>query len=256
MNRSEGVPVVYGQPSRSHGRIWDPFLTPRDKELLSRHWGKRSAIGFGTNPVVIVIDDYRCSLGDSPLPLLDAVDEWPLSCGIEGWEAIARTRVVRDAARDAGVRVVYTTNDVNEPPWGPPEDRIRAGLPDDKWARRYEIVPEVEPHPGDLVVVKSSASAFFGTALVSHLMVWRTDTVLLCGNATSGCVRAAAVDAASYRFRVGVIEDCCFDRTEAAHALNLFDIEHKYGDVITSDEAVAYLETHRGSPGRGLSQTK
>lgn len=238
----------------TEGRVWDPYLTARDQEHLALHWGKRSPVGFGANPVVIVIDDYRMSLGDEALPLLEAVEHWPLSCGEEGWAAVEQTRPVLAEARSAGVPVVYTKNDVDEPAWGPPEERIRAGLPDDKWARRYEIVDEIAPEEGELVIVKSSASAFFGTPLISHLMLWRTDTVLLCGNATSGCVRAAAVDAAAYRLRVGVIEDCCFDRTQAAHAVNLFDIDHKYGDVIRSSEAIDYLR--RAGAGDGSDGTE
>jgi maleamate amidohydrolase len=227
---------------RTGERIWDPYLTPRDKELLSRHWGKRAPVGFGTNPAVIVIDDYRCSLGDERLPLLEGIEQWPMSCGEEAWDAVDRTRDVLEAARAAGVRVVYSKNDVNEPPWGPPEERIRAGLPDDKWARRYEIVDQIAPEPDELVVVKSSASVFFGTPLISHLNLWRIDTLLMCGNATSGCVRASVVEAAAYRFKVGIIEDCCFDRTQSTHAMNLLDMDLKYGDVISSDEAIEYLK--------------
>jgi nicotinamidase-related amidase len=234
-------------------RVWDRFLTPRDKQSLRLHWGKRSPVGFGSKPVVVVIDDFRLTLGDRPLPLLESVEEWPLSSGLEGWAAVERTRYLLQHARSVGVPVVYTKNDIDEPPWGPPEERIRAGLSDEKWARRYEIVPEIEPQSGDLVIVKSSASAFFGTPLISHLMVWRIDTVLLCGNATSGCVRAAAIDAAAYRFRVGVIEDCCFDRTEASHAINLFDIDHKYGDVVSSTDAVAYVERLGQPPTAGVA---
>lgn len=228
-------------------RVWDRFLTDRDHALLELNWRKPSPMGFGERPVLLVIDDYRGSLGDQPLPILEAVREWPNSCGEEGWVAVARTRRLLDVARSSGVHVVYTTNDPEGPPWGVLVDRQRANLSDDQWLQRYEIVDELKPEPDDVVIEKTSASGFFGTPLITYLTRWRIDTVLVCGNSTSGCVRATAVDAASYRFRLGIVEDCCFDRTEATHAINLFDLDQKYGDVVSAGEAERYLRSLGGS---------
>ena len=222
-------------------RVWDRFLTERDRALLDLGWRKREPFGLGARPVVLVIDDYRGSLGDRRLPLLEAVGEWPNSCGEEGWDAVERTRALLAAARSTGVRVVYTTNDPGGPPWSITMDRQRAGLDDAAWNRRYEIVDELEPEPDDVVIEKTSASGFFGTPLITYLNLWGVDTVLICGNSTSGCVRATAVDASSYRFRVAIVEDCCFDRTESTHAINLFDLDQKYADVISAEEAGSYL---------------
>jgi nicotinamidase-related amidase len=80
-----------------------------------------------------------------------------------------------------------------------------------------EIVAEVAPHPGDLLVERKP-SAFLGTPLVSYLVALPADTVLLCGTTTSGCVRASAVDPSSYDFRVGIPEPCVWDRGELTHA--------------------------------------
>ena len=66
--------------------------------------------------------------------------------------------------------------------------------------------------------------------------------VIVCGESTSGCVRASAVDAYSYGFHVVLVEECCFDRSELSHKINLFDMHHKYADVMRIDEVVAHLD--------------
>src|SRR5579884_4285829 len=86
------------------------------------------------------------------------------------------------------------------------------------------IVAEIAPAPGDLVLAKPGPSAFFGTALLAHLIQRGIDTLLVAGCTTSGCVRATVVDAASYGFRVSVVEECVFDRFEISHHVALFDL--------------------------------
>jgi maleamate amidohydrolase len=107
--------------------------------------------------------------------------------------------------------------------------------------------PDNFPETGELIVQKAHASAFLGTSLDAQLRTRGIDTVFVCGNSTSGCLRATVVDAAGYGFLVGIVEECVFDRTEAAHAMSLFDMDQKYGDVISIDEASAYLEAIRSS---------
>jgi len=93
----------------------------------------------------------------------------------------------------------------------------------------------------DHVINKKGASAFFGTGLAALLTGSRVDTVLICGATTSGCVRASAVDAVQSGFDVLVPTDCVGDRAEGPHHANLFDIQAKYGDVISLDDALGYL---------------
>lgn len=92
--------------------------------------------------------------------------------------------------------------------------------------------PLVRPLPGEPVVVKQYASAFFGTSLVSTLTALRVDTVVLTGVSTSGCVRATAVDACQYGFTPYVVRDAVGDKTAASHDASLFDIDAKYGEVV------------------------
>src|SRR5262249_24801344 len=108
-------------------------------------------------------------------------------------------------------------------------------------ARKYDIIPEVGPIAGETVLRKSSPSAFWGTPLAGQLRYLDVDTILVGGESTSGCVRASVVDGCTPRSRMIVVEECVFDRLEACHAVNLFDMDQKYADVVALDDATAYL---------------
>jgi nicotinamidase-related amidase len=224
---------------------WDPYLSARDHEHLAAGWGKQELFGFGTNPVCLVIDDYYSVLGLEREPILESVKKWPMSCGLEGWAAIDKTVDLVRAARGNDVPVIYVHGmEKGFVPWGrrAKQDRLAHLTPEER-ARANEIVDEIAPLPGELVIQKAAASAFQGTALVFHLNYHGVDTVIACGETTSGCVRASVVDGATYRYAMGVVEECCFDRTEASHYINLFDMHQKYADVISLPEAVTYFDS-------------
>ncbi len=223
-------------------RVWDRFLTERDKSHLAQGGAKKEPFGFGVKPVLLIIDDFYFALGDRPQPLLESIRTWPFSCGLEGWDAVYKTQELLRAAREKGVLVVYSTNIDDFPnPWGILKKRGRE-IPDWQKKIQFNIVEELTPRPDELVVRKAAPSAFFGTPLVEHLIANDIDTIIACGESTSGCVRATVVDGCSYRFRIGLVEECTFDRHETSHSLNLFDMNQKYADVISIDEAVDYFE--------------
>jgi maleamate amidohydrolase len=105
-----------------------------------------------------------------------------------------------------------------------------------------QIVPELAPVAGELVVRKTQASGFFGTGLAPWLTRNGADTVVIAGCTTSGCVRATVVDATSHNFRTIVAADCVGDRAQAPHDANLFDMGQKYADLLERDAIVAALE--------------
>lgn len=224
-------------------RGWERFLSDRDKEHLASGWEDREPYGLGDRPAVIVIDAYYGALGLERKPLLEAIKEWPLSCGLEGWEAIDKTVELLAAARASGLPIVYLKDLRFPSPWAPPGRKALAEHAASEEYRRWgnEIVAEVAPEPDDLVIAKASPSGFSGTPLLHHLNYLKIDSLIVCGEATSGCVRSTVVDAASNRYKVTVVEDCCFDRTEASHWINLFDIHLKYADVVTLAEAQELL---------------
>ena len=224
-------------------RVWDRFLSEQDREDLKTR--ARVSGGFGERPALLLVDVYRAVFGDRPMPLADARKEWPSSCGLVAWNALPHLVRLRDGARAAGIPIVYSRDDPNSPIIGWPKS---SGLPigaqptDDKWQRRFDIVDEVAPRPQDVVITKDAPSAFFLTPLLAHLVSLNVDTIIVGGESTSGCLRATVVDGRSYRFRMVVAEQCAFDRHEACHAINLFDLNQKYADVLPIEEILLYLQ--------------
>ena len=108
-------------------------------------------------------------------------------------------------------------------------------------AHGSQIVEPLKPAPGELVVRKQNASAFFNTSLASWLLLHQVDTVVVVGCTTSGCVRATVVDAMQHNFRTIVIHDCVGDRALEPHEANLFDMRQKYADVMSRDAFIALL---------------
>ena len=114
--------------------------------------------------------------------------------------------------------------------------------------------PALEPLPGETVITKQYASAFFGTHLASTLTALRVDTLMIAGVSTSGCVRATAVDACQHGFVPLVVRDAVGDRHPAPHEANLFDLQAKYAEVISLRQAQAYFaQPVPATPGRAPS---
>lgn len=227
-------------------RIWDKFLTESDKSHLEASADER--IGFGEKPALLMIDLYRWVFGDEREPLVQALPRWPSSCGPVAWDALPAIQSLLATAREAGIPVIHTTglaeSDSGLKGWN---RHNRAKTVDtsaeakDRFARRYDFVDEVAPVPGEAVLRKVSPSAFFETPLPGHLTRLGIDTVIVAGESTSGCVRASVVEGTSYRYRMVVAEECVFDRHEAAHAMNLFDMDQKYADVLPLAEIEAWI---------------
>lgn len=231
-------------------RIWDRFLTERDKEVFrTSGYGERA--GFGERPVIIVIDVNYNFTGDRPEPILDSIGRWPNSCGEDAWESLPHIKKLLDAARAKGLPVIYTTGTMREDgwdrgSWGWKNHRTgewRSGAEAQTNLDGNEINHEIAPLPQDIVIRKLKPSAFHGTPLNSFLTQFKADSVILVGTTTSGCVRATVLDAFSENYRVALAEEGCFDRSQASHAINLCDMNAKYADVVGTDEVLAYVET-------------
>ncbi|MFQ5681934.1 MAG: isochorismatase family protein [Candidatus Binatia bacterium] len=227
-------------------RVWDRFLSEQDRAHVVLKPPR--AIGFGKKPALLLIDLYRWVFGDKPEPVLEAIKTWPGSCGLAAWNAIPHIQTLLRTAREAGIPIIHMTGlagaGVDE--WSFRRDNAANQRNPELQERRrhkFEIIGEVEPLGGEAVLRKLSPSAFWGTPLVGHLNQLGIDTVITCGESTSGCVRASVVDGCTYRFRMIVVEDCVFDRHEACHAINLFDMNQKYADVLPLNEVLHYLHS-------------
>jgi nicotinamidase-related amidase len=223
-------------------RVWDRFLSENDRRRVARQPAVRK--GAGSRPALILVDLYRAVFGDEPATVDEALDRWPATCGMAGWNALPHIQRLLAAARQHDIPVFHVTGYDDLPNW---RDARTGGAPPDaaaleRYSRRNDIVEEVAPIAGELVIRKTSPSAFWGTPLTGLLVRAGVDTLIVAGESTSGCIRATVVDGKTYRYKVLVPEPCVFDRDEAPHAINLFDMHQKYADVVPLDEVLRYLE--------------
>ena len=164
--------------------------------------------------------------------------KFPGSCGDNAWNAIPATERLFAAARKAKIPVIYTTGSLrNNRIHSTNRSTSERAVTNNDW----DIKDEFAPHDGDLVIRKERASGFFGTPLVAYLQMMGIDSLITCGESTSGCVRASVLDGCTNRYRMIVVEEGVFDRHEAAHAINLFDMNQKYADVLPLAEVLEYL---------------
>ena len=239
-------------------RVWERFLTEQDKATLVGKAERK--IGFGDRPALLLIDLYRWVFGDKPEPVVEAIKTWPGSCGLAGWDALPHIQKLLAKAREVGIPIIHVTgmDGVAVEPWAFRRDtKKRATMSAeelDRFRRRYDIVDEVKPIPGETVFKKVSPSAFWGTPLIGHLVSHGIDTILVGGESTSGCVRASVVDGCTSRFKMFVMEDCVFDRHEACHAMDLFTMNQKYASVIDLEEALTYLSRYEDGKDTGVEQ--
>ncbi len=230
------------------GRVWDGLISDRDKEVYEKAGFGRTS-GFGKRPGIVIIDVQYRTVGTVRAPILQAMEEFKTACGEAGWDAVDAIQKLLAVARAKAVPVFY--------PYVSHKESYDAGRTGTKIPslmtvsdRGYDFVEEVAPHAGDTLIPKKHPSAFFGTPMVSYLIDQDVDTLLICGCTTSGCVRATAMDAFAYNFHVAVVEECVYDRGLVSHAVNLFDIQSKYADVVSLERAIAYL-SGLADPGKG-----
>lgn len=191
-------------------------------------------LGFGERPALILVDFVQAYF-DEGCALYASVED-----------ALASALRVREAARAAGVPVIYTNVVYHDDGAdggvfyrkAPVLKNFIAGCPMGDWPSG------LQPAANELVISKQYPSAFFGTSLASTLHVMGVNTLIITGVTTSGCIRATCVDTMSHGFIPIVVADACGDRHEAPHEANLFDMNAKYADVVGESEAIEYLQKH------------
>ena len=232
-------------------RIWDAFLTERDRQVFAAS-GFGAQAGFGTRPAIVVVDVTYNFCGDRREPILESIKRWPNSCGEDAWDALPRIGRLTAAGRAKGIPVIYTRGTMRDDGWDGGSWWWKMARLDEtgaKVTRRRadvdgnQIMAAIAPQPQDIVIEKLKPSGFHGTPLASFLALLRADSLLVAGTTTSGCVRATVIDAFSENYRVAVIEETCFDRAQASHAVSLCDMHAKYADVVTLDAALAHIES-------------
>ncbi len=224
-------------PDRFEDHCWKDAV-PQDLIDLYAPYARETFVG--PKPALLCIDFYNIVYRGGAKNPLEIQDEHPNTCGMYAHASIEPTKKLIAAARMAGVPIFYCTQDfrpMNRPPGVGSTKRQKV-----EWKKEdFDIYEPLAPQDGDVVIYKQRASIFQGTPIVSHLNYLGVQSLIVCGESTSGCVRASCVDAYSNGFHVSLVEECTFDRHELIHKINLFDLHHKYVDVMHLDEVVQHL---------------
>ncbi len=218
---------------------WDGII-PDEEQRAYAAAGFGKPTGMGKRPALLIIDVQYRTVGTTPQPFWESIKEFPTSCGQTGWDAVANIARLLKVFRENSWPVLY--------PHVAPKESFDAGRLADKvpalmTVKRsgYDFVAEVAPQGKDILLPKKHPSAFYGTPLASYLVDLGVDTLVVTGCTTSGCVRGSVVDGFSYNWRITVPHDAVYDRSKVSHAVNLFDMGHKYADVLSSGETLEAL---------------
>jgi nicotinamidase-related amidase len=194
-------------------------------------------VGIGDRPALIVVD------------LINAFTDPDTGLGADVESVLDRTAELLAAFREHDLPRYFTTVAFEES-YGdaghfiekvPALRELRLGT------EAVEVDDRVAPVGEERVILKKYASAFFGTDLSTELTTDGVDTLVIAGVTTSGCIRATAVDSLQYGYRTIVPADAVGDRAEEPHRANLFDIDAKYGDVVSTADVIDYLDGGLGS---------
>ena len=213
-------------------RVWDPYIP---EPFLSKVARQRESSQITKNSALLVIDLYNLVFegGDRPVHEDGLLDRFPAACGEKAYQAIQPTNQLIGLFRDNGLPIFFSTKDFEKS-----QKDGNATLRPRKIAKAedYQIFPEIDFRPTDNLVKKLRASAFFNTGLNDQLARLDVANLFIVGESTSGCIRASVVDAFSLGYQVCLVEDCVFDQNPVSHAVNLYDMQHKYGHVIKLSE--------------------
>jgi maleamate amidohydrolase len=224
-------------------RPWDCFISERDKRIYSQA-GFGAPVGVGTKPGLLVIDAQYRSTGEDSVPIEQAIKQYATAVGEDAWKAVGHIEELMAFFREQAWPVLYAQGERTGVQEGArytdkiPSLAAEYNLPGSRGA---QIVEQLAPEEHDVIIYKRFPSIFFGTNLITQLISLQVDTLVVVGCTTSGCVRATVVDGMSYGFRCIVPEDCVWDRGEASHAINLFDISQKYADVMPLQDVLSQL---------------
>ena len=209
--------------------IWAGAVDPADQAQYEKiGFGVKG--GLGRRPAVIVIDVQQRTVHE----------RYSASCGEAGRNAVPKIAAVLDTARAVGAPVIFAyvaPKDSNDSS----RFALKMAALQSVDQAGYNFLDELSPQDGDILLPKRHPSSFFGTPLVSYLVDRGIDSLIVTGATTSGCVRATVIDAFSYGYKVAVPHDAVFDRVRTSHLVNLFDMNYKYGDVVSADELQAQL---------------
>lgn len=193
--------------------------------------GLGGKLRLGDRPAIVVVD------------LINGFTDKAFPAGSDLGEVVKATAALLHAARAADVPVMFTTIAfsnamIADNVWLKKMPAMKGLLEDSPWVN---VDRRLGRRDSEALIVKRAASSFTGTDLNSFLTAKGIDSVIICGATTSGCVRATAVDACMLGWPAFVVRDCVGDRAVEPHEASLFDIDAKYGDVLSLSQALDAL---------------
>jgi nicotinamidase-related amidase len=221
--------------------VWDKYLSADDRALIADRPDDTPVV-LGSRPALVMVDNW-VSTALAPRVSSDSAQQAARAAAGRASLALDRVGALLGEFRRLGHLIVHTTmgcGAASGPDWY--SDTRERTPPLNATPEPYAFAEGTEPLENEVVIEKTAASSFFGTSLAAMLVSHRIDTLVVCGESTSGCVRATVVDGASHRFRVAVAADAVYDVSEAAHAINLFDMHRKYATVQPTAEILSYLD--------------
>ena len=218
---------------------WEADLSLTEKKVIEKSgYGKRKA--YGNKPALIIIDAQYNFFGARE-SIENQLERYPTGVGLEAWSKVKTSIRILQSARKSKIPVFFTRYIAQNSRMSHESKMKRDHSKFESEAPGSQIIEDLQPLGEERIIDKNYASAFFGTPLINYLVGLSIDTLIIIGGVTSGCVRATAVDASNYGFRVVVIEDCVFDRISISHKASLLDIWMKYGSVLRSNEVLKYF---------------
>jgi maleamate amidohydrolase len=210
-----------------------------DKDEYARYGYSSARIGFGKRPAIIVVDlqnafvDPQYSTGGRPLIV----------------NAVKATAKLLAAARPYGIPIFQCATAYDKTKLDLPHWKVAICRELTIGTHGAQVVEELQD-PSYIFFSKCAPSIFFNTPLSTGLVRHGTDTVIVTGANTSGCIRASVIDSFSYGFRTIVPVECVGDLEEGPHWANLKDVDRRYADVVSLNEVLEYLTTLPRDGGR------
>ncbi len=187
----------------------------------------RTRVGPGKKPAVVVVDFQKAFTEHEKIGPQTAV-------------TLEHTNELLEAAREAGVPVIYLVMILDSLEDRMLAQRVRSSLTErcergNPWTEISSAVPAA---PQDYIVEKTVASGFYKTRLDDLLQELGIDEVIMTGTSTSGCVRATVIDAAYRNYRISIVEECCDDFRILSAQASLWDMQDRFGDVVSKQEVL------------------
>ena len=218
------------------GRVWDKYISDPFSTIARK---QNSDPSLGNTPGLLVIDMYNLVFEGGDGRVEDLIAKFPSSCGQVAFRSVPFINTLIAEFRKRDFPIWFSTKAWEQSKVHGHATRKPRKLPK---LIDYELFNELDYQSSDNLIRKLRASVFFETNLPEQLLEGGVDSLVIVGESTSGCVRASVVDGFSLGYPVTVVEDCVFDQNPVSHAVNLFDMHHKYAAVCSLDQTISALK--------------